>query len=111
MFRKEHDVKKLAGIFCLAVVVVSLCWAVCTAFLSPAAYNNYNEIQLGRISASEGTALIVKNGVPEICNSSGHFSVEKPIVCQLGMGLWFITSLAALFSGLILLRGKDNRET
>jgi len=101
--------KKIVGMFCLSVFALSLGWAVSTVYLTTIV--DKKDIQLGRISAPEGTVLIVKNGSLELNNPPGHFSVEKPIMNQLEKGLWFITSIAALCSGLLLLRRKDKQET
>jgi hypothetical protein len=96
--------KKVVGIFCLTVAVLSFGWALGTVYLSPI---GENDIQLGRISAPEGTVLIVKNGSPELYHSSGRFSVEKPIMSLMEKVFWFISSIAALCSGLLLLWYED----
>jgi len=100
--------KKLVGIFCLTVFVLSFGWAVGTVYLSPIVENN--DIQLGRISAPEGTVLVVKNGSLELYHPSGRFSVEKPIMSLMEKAFWFISSIAALCSGLLLLWYKDENE-
>jgi len=97
--------KKLVGIFCLTVAVLSFGWAIGTVYLSPIVEDN--DIQLGRISAPEGTVLVVKNGSPELYHPSGRFSVEKPIMSLMEKVSWFLSSLAAFFSGLFLLWYED----
>ncbi|MCP3929119.1 MAG: hypothetical protein GY705_08470 [Bacteroidetes bacterium] len=68
--------------------------------------SSQKQIDVGHVSMSEGTAIMLKNGKLEQITTNGNWHQKSSIFIKSGIVLWITSSCFSLLAGILLLKGS-----